>query len=360
MPDYIGQVEWEYSALSEAKLHLFWVPRNLETLPSLTTNVEFGYWIAKGKKVLYGRPDEALKNRYLDWLYVKTGGKAIENQLPSLLSAAINHFDRGNSDPEVFVTADWHLGESRMALMQRPFRSTEEQTEVLVLNHNKLVKPDDVLIVNGDVITNQPNIDDMIRLLPTLARFNGRKTLVRGNHDRKLSDELLSPYFDKIVEDGGGIELSDGKGLNLWVTHYPTQARVDRYNLTGHIHSAWKVQKNMLNIGVDVHCFSPLPLSQAAFFLKAVSEFYDDDVHCSQHLANAGHFERGKKGRYLDVQGEVGGKPAERRIVDEKPKDEWKKKYTPKQLEDIYSGATPRPADVPESFMFPNRPDKRC
>jgi calcineurin-like phosphoesterase family protein len=334
--DYFDQVEWEYAALNEAKVIVFWVPRDMKTMPAFTTNVEFGLWIAKGKKVLYGRPriapqsavtsgeddfaPECPKNRYLDWLYGKECGieqRNIATRLGDVLSAAMGHLCQ-SAEPLTFITADWHLGEKRMGLMQRPFASAEEQTEVLVRNHNRLVKPNDIVIMNGDAITIQPELSDMLRLLPTINRFNGRKTLIRGNHDRKLTNEHFAPYFERIVEDGDGLDFEDGNGLKLWATHYPSQSRVDRYNLTGHIHSAWKVQKNMLNVGVDVHAYFPVPVKAAtsgspqppAFFLKAVSEFYDDDVHCAQHPANAGHFERGKKGRYFDVKGEVGGKPA--------------------------------------------------
>jgi hypothetical protein len=34
--------------------------------------------------------------------------------------------------------------------------------------------------------------------------FNGKKTLVRGNHDRVFSDDDLKPYFHTIIPDGGG------------------------------------------------------------------------------------------------------------------------------------------------------------
>lgn len=37
-------------------------------MPGSTTNVEFGYWVKSGK-VLYGRPKDAVKVKYLDWLY---------------------------------------------------------------------------------------------------------------------------------------------------------------------------------------------------------------------------------------------------------------------------------------------------
>ena len=67
--DYNEQVSWEWEAMEEADIIAFWIPRS-EELPGFTTNVEFGYWIAKNKfKVYYGRPDNAIKNKYLDKLY---------------------------------------------------------------------------------------------------------------------------------------------------------------------------------------------------------------------------------------------------------------------------------------------------
>ena len=214
-------------------------------------------------------------------------------------------------DEHSFLTADWHLGETRLALMQRPFASTEEQTETLIRNHNRMVGPEDVVIMNGDVISSAADVADMRRLLPQIARFNGKKRLIRGNHDRRLSNEDFAPYFELgVLEDGAGMEVETSAGT-IYVTHYPTQSKADRFNCVGHIHAAWKVQLNMLNIGVDVHHFSPVPLSQVAFFKKAISEFYDQDVWVSDHPANA-TFKgiRGKPGRYLDIQGDVGGKPA--------------------------------------------------
>ncbi len=68
--DYIKQVWWEREGLHNADVIVFWVPRAISDMPAFTTNVEFGYWLAKNKeKVIYGRPDSAEKIRYLDWLY---------------------------------------------------------------------------------------------------------------------------------------------------------------------------------------------------------------------------------------------------------------------------------------------------
>jgi hypothetical protein len=87
--DYLNQVEWEFSALSMAESIVFWVPRNMDTMPALTTNVEFGYWLAnKPKTICYGRPKNAPSTSYLDWLYRKYGlGKPFDNLEQTLILA---------------------------------------------------------------------------------------------------------------------------------------------------------------------------------------------------------------------------------------------------------------------------------
>lgn len=74
--DYLQQVEWEYKAMMASHKILFWVPRDMNILPGMTTNTEFGYWLAlRPDNVRYGRPDNAPHTRYLDWLYQKQTGR---------------------------------------------------------------------------------------------------------------------------------------------------------------------------------------------------------------------------------------------------------------------------------------------
>lgn len=67
---YEGQIEWEHKHLNMSDAILAWVPRNMKTMPSLTTNIEFGTWLNSGK-LIYGRPDNSVKNSYLDYVYKK-------------------------------------------------------------------------------------------------------------------------------------------------------------------------------------------------------------------------------------------------------------------------------------------------
>jgi Nucleoside 2-deoxyribosyltransferase like len=85
--DYLDQVEWEFAALERASVITFWVPRDLEKLPGLTTNVEFGRYVGSGR-VLYGRPSGASHTCYLDWLYKKLTGRGAFEDLRKLFEAA--------------------------------------------------------------------------------------------------------------------------------------------------------------------------------------------------------------------------------------------------------------------------------
>ncbi len=87
--DYVDQAMWERIALTNATVILFWIPRKLPDMAAFTTNVEFGYWLHSGK-VIYGRPNDAAKVKYLDWLYRLDYGKDPYEDLQSLLDASAN------------------------------------------------------------------------------------------------------------------------------------------------------------------------------------------------------------------------------------------------------------------------------
>lgn len=64
LDDYDAQVLWERTYLKGSTVIAFWIPRDLETLPGFTTNVEYGMFLESGKIVL-GYPQGAPKMRYL-------------------------------------------------------------------------------------------------------------------------------------------------------------------------------------------------------------------------------------------------------------------------------------------------------
>ena len=86
--DYIDQAQWERDTLSNSSVIVFWIPRSIPDMPAFTTNVEFGYWLHTGR-ALYGRPDDARKINYLDWLYKTDMHKEPFNNLQDLLINSI-------------------------------------------------------------------------------------------------------------------------------------------------------------------------------------------------------------------------------------------------------------------------------
>ena len=59
--------KWERDMMNMSDRILFYVPRNMTTLPALTTNVEFGLESHLGRMV-FGNPKEAVRNRYLSFV----------------------------------------------------------------------------------------------------------------------------------------------------------------------------------------------------------------------------------------------------------------------------------------------------
>lgn len=159
-----------------------------------------------------------------------------------------------------FVSSDLHLGHSKSLefLMPngerlRPFSSIEEMHEAIIERWNKLINAKDRVYILGDVVIKR----SALKLLESL---NGRKVLIKGNHDiYKLSDYL--PYF----EDIRGAFYRQG----LIFTHIPVHPDnlQGRYfgNVHGHLH-CHKVMvngeedKRFFNACLEPNNFSPVPL----------------------------------------------------------------------------------------------------
>ncbi|GAA2158505.1 MULTISPECIES: nucleoside 2-deoxyribosyltransferase domain-containing protein [Glycomyces] len=93
LADYTGQVAWEHRGLNRADVILFWVPRDLVTMPAFTTNIEFGTWFDSGKIVL-GAPAAAPKNEYLQELAAAAGAPVVDT-LDQAVEAALGMIGGG-------------------------------------------------------------------------------------------------------------------------------------------------------------------------------------------------------------------------------------------------------------------------
>jgi len=94
----------------------------------------------------------------------------------------------------IFLISDHHFGHSNIVHKfdpSRPFVNIHEHDEALVSNHNSVVRPEDHVYFLGDVVINR-------RMLPIVTRLNGKKRLVRGNHDIFKTKEYIDVGFEEI------------------------------------------------------------------------------------------------------------------------------------------------------------------
>lgn len=72
---YTQAVDWETAARAGAGAIMFWIPRDMVTMPAMTTNVEFGLDASSGRAVL-GVPPRCAnpeRNRYLIYVAGRFG-----------------------------------------------------------------------------------------------------------------------------------------------------------------------------------------------------------------------------------------------------------------------------------------------
>jgi 8-oxo-dGTP pyrophosphatase MutT (NUDIX family) len=91
--DYEGQIAWEERCLHLADVILFWVPRDLATMPAFTTNIEWGIWHGTGKAVL-GAPEDAPGNAYL-FRQAEARGVPSAFTLGGTVAHALDHIGTG-------------------------------------------------------------------------------------------------------------------------------------------------------------------------------------------------------------------------------------------------------------------------
>lgn len=189
-----------------------------------------------------------------------------------------------------YYTADYHLGETDLSRLFRPFRTAGEMFTTLLSNHNKIVSDNDTVYMVGDIISQRS--DSYHYWLSQMPKFKGKKILVCGNHEPK-NKNLLSEYFDQVVD---GIDDQIGQ-IKLFVNHFPHFGVPEKFNLVGHVHGSWRVQLNMLNVGVDVHHFRPISEIEVAKHINTIVTYTDDDTWAYKFKANkAFESKRGVRG----------------------------------------------------------------
>ena len=163
----------------------------------------------------------------------------------------------------IYFIADTHFNHTNIIkYCNRPFKNTDEMNKYIIKKWNSVVKQTDTVYHLGDVGFGK--FDELKTLVGSL---NGRKILLRGNHDFKIGVNtwkeigFLEVYKKKIILD------------SLLLTHTPTEeVEENQINIFGHIHDKPLDRKfdtkNHICVSCDVVHYTPVSISKIKSIVK--------------------------------------------------------------------------------------------
>ena len=166
----------------------------------------------------------------------------------------------------IYFISDTHFNhENIIKYCDRPFKDIKEMNETIINNWNEMVKENDIVYHLGDIA-----LGDKKQLINIGSRLNGKKYLIKGNHDKWTVITYEDSGF--IVLKNPPIRLDEYK---LLLSHIPMpdkQIPKGFINLHGHIHNKklheciekyvpelYSLDKH-INISCDVTDFKPVSL----------------------------------------------------------------------------------------------------
>lgn len=133
---------------------------------------------------------------------------------------------------KVFIISDTHFGQSKIlsfkddyGLPVRDFLTLDDMHDTIIENWNNTVSTGDLVLHLGDVAFSGTAYDTI------MPKLNGRKYLIRGNHDR-FSEGRYRDHFNRIL----GVYVRDGYAFTHVPVH-PNQGSRWKGNIHGHLHT---------------------------------------------------------------------------------------------------------------------------
>jgi calcineurin-like phosphoesterase family protein len=184
----------------------------------------------------------------------------------------------------IFFSSDPHYNHDNIIkLAGRPFTDVVDMNETMIALTNERVGHDDDHFICGDFMY-EPKRDGHVTLDELMARLNGRKHLIIGNHDLENEDVLTHPGWTSVQFYH---ELRYGKSRFV-LCHYPLEtwrnAHRGWYHLHGHCHGGLKrVIPHRLDVGVDcLPDFGPIHIDHVRATMQAQQNYIPQDHHGDQ------------------------------------------------------------------------------
>jgi len=175
----------------------------------------------------------------------------------------------------IYFTADTHFCHNNIiGSCGRPFAAVDEMNRALIDNWNSLVTDRDEIYILGDFMYKGKGKEANI----ILSKLKGHKYLIKGNHEKYLTDPEFKPEAFAWIKDYYVLKY---EGVKIVLFHYPLLSWDGSYrgsiHLYGHVHNSgikhpdYGEKLRLLgirafNVGVDVNDF--YPVSVKAIFEK--------------------------------------------------------------------------------------------
>lgn len=155
----------------------------------------------------------------------------------------------------IWFTADQHFfHENIIDYCSRPFPRVGKMNNEIIRRYRSVVGDADVVYMVGDFTIMGPQHRHAVEHI--ISQLPGAKILILGNHDKfdpftYIDMGFQSVHTSLVVEE-------------FTLVHDPAWSVVDssRKWICGHIHTLFKRQGNVLNVGVDQHEFYPIGIEE--------------------------------------------------------------------------------------------------
>ena len=159
---------------------------------------------------------------------------------------------------KIYLTSDHHFGHSNILkftgldgnLIRPNFKDVNEMNQYMIDQWNSVVKPEDHVWHLGDVCMSG-------HFLPIIAKLNGHKRLILGNHDKEDVGKYRKAGFQKIR----GSNMNSG----VLMTHFPVHPAhfgKAKVNAHGHIHERCSPKGSYVNVSVERWDYKPISIEQ--------------------------------------------------------------------------------------------------
>lgn len=165
---------------------------------------------------------------------------------------------------KIFVCSDTHFNHANIIkYCNRPYETVEEMDEALVDNWNSVVTNDDTVFFLGDFALGSR---DVVR--DFVSKLNGRKILVRGNHDH-MSDQSYKDAGFETVFKKPVIMHFDNYDMDIQFSHAPVFDEENQYpNIYGHVHDKPCNDAKHYCVCMEVIDYKPIELDKVVEYFK--------------------------------------------------------------------------------------------